>query len=36
MKLIRYLFAGRLRICYGDNCLLTIIRTFIDGSEAGA
>jgi len=31
--LIRHLFATEFRICYGDNCLLTILPGLIDGSQ---
>lgn len=33
---VRLLFAPRLRICYGDNCLFTISRTFIDAPHPAA
>ena len=35
-KFIRLTFAAKYRICYGDNCLFTPGRAFIDALSAGA
>ena len=33
---LRHVFAHWFRICYGDNCLLTITRGLIDAPQPGA